>query len=131
MNKFQLKNIEILETEPESPKSFYKERDYNTIILVIDPKNGHIVVKAKVSYTNSMAHAEVFIHGNGVHRSGGGSASGYGYCKGSTAIAKALENCGIKAPSFGGTGIDQAAKCLHVVAKKVTGKRNLHLIEGI
>ena len=45
---------------------------------------------------SSMVYASVWINDNGIHRSGNGSAGGYGYHKASAAIDGAIQSAGVE-----------------------------------
>lgn len=70
-----------------------------------------------------------FVH---LYTSGYGSASGYGYCKGSAAAYFALQSAGIsfhdnsgKALHFDGTGLDSIEKALYAIGQALGHNRDM------
>ena len=66
-----------------------------------------------------------------VYIQGSGKAGGCGYCKKSAAVGAAIDNAGINLNSqISGVGMGAVRDALTGIAKKVSGKRAVHVVES-
>lgn len=90
------------------------------------------IIDCRVYFTRSFNTCTccLWVHSKGIYLSGSGRAGGYGYDKRSAAIADAVYNAGIILDKhFDGAGDSAAENALMSIAKKVSGKRSVHLIK--
>ena len=109
----------------------YRKDQLHRSIKAIDPRDGSTIVDARIYWPGSVAYAAVWINGDAIHASGTGKAGGYGYCKESAALAEALERAGVElSENIAGRGQGAMREAVEAVAKAVTGKRRVLIVEA-
>lgn len=86
---------------------------------------------AKRSDGAGRVYASIWVHGHGLHCSGTGHASGYGYHKPSAAAAAAIESAGIElSDPIDGRGDAAVDDALRAIGRAL-GYSNLHVVQGL
>lgn len=86
---------------------------------------------AKRSDGAGRVYASIWVHAPGVHCSGAGHASGYGYHKASAAAAAAIESAGIElSDPIDGRGDAMIDDALRAIGRAL-GYSNLHVVQGL
>lgn len=107
----------------------YRDKPLHRQITVIEASTGKPVVTCRTYYPSSVAYCLLWVSGDEFRTQGGGSASGYGYCKESAAIDEAIFNAGIRLPeSVSGRGVRAADDALLAIAKRVSKCRKFHVV---
>lgn len=95
-------------------------RQYSAIVF--SGENASEAVTLRLYGTEKMTYACVWVHANGIWKSGTGSAGGYGYHRGSAAAGEAIENAGIElSERISGVGNTAINKAITAIAKAACG----------
>ena len=95
-------------------------------IAVINGKMREVVCarwyRARKSDGASPVYASIWVFGTGIHVSGNGRATGYGYHKASAALSAAVDSAGIVlSESIDGVGDDAIRSALEAIARAIEG----------
>lgn len=103
-------------------------------ISAIDPATGREIVCARIYWPGSVAYACLWVFGSrygAAYGSGAGKAGGGGYCKQSAALAVAIDRAGIVLDSsIDGRGTQAMRDAVETIARAVTGKRKVFVVEA-
>lgn len=81
-----------------------------------------VLVDLREYHTNTKSYACIWLNDNikDLHGSGSGSASGYGYHRGSAAVSEAIQRMGIElSEDISGRGDSAIELALHAIAKRL------------
>lgn len=88
----------IIEKQVSNARNYGGEKEIVSKYVVLD-KTGKEFVDCRAymgrSRNSSTVYSSIWVHGNDIHTSGKGNATGYGYHKESAAIASAISDAGI------------------------------------
>ena len=116
----------IITKQISNARNYGGDKETITKYVVLSKINGELreVVDARCymgrSAAASKVYASVWVHGDGVHTSGTGSAGGYGYHKPSAAIASAISSAGIEL--YGSPYANEVNTWLHDEQRSMTPK---------
>ena len=99
--------------------------------IAID-KDFHRVVDCRIYFPKMTAYCCIWVNWSdkNIHLNGSGSAGGGGYDKPSAAAGGAIHNCGIDlSENIDGRGSEAIKEAVEAIAKKVSGKRVIKVIE--
>ncbi len=87
------------------------------------------IIDCRIYATNATVTACLWVKYENDFKSGSGKATGYGYHRESEAVQLAISNAGFDLnKNIGGVGREAIEEALNLIAKKVSGKRKVHLI---
>lgn len=107
----------------------YRDKPLSRQVTVVEANTGKPVVTCRTYYPAGVAYCLLWVNSGTFNTQGGGSASGYGYCKESAAIDEAIWDAGIRlSESVSGRGIRAADDALLAIAKRVSNRRKFHVV---
>lgn len=126
-------SVKLTDRETKFSQSHRKEKfaGFDRGIKVVD-NEFNVFIDCRIYWTSTFNTCTccLWISGKNDYINASGSAGGYGYDKISAAIGDAIHNAGFDlVKSVDGVGIDAAKEALILIAKKVSKKRKVHLIE--
>lgn len=113
----------ITEKEGKFNPNYRKEDHYLYEIAIMAVMENYTVknpVTIRIYGTNSRNYSAIWANGNGIYKSGTGTAGGYGYHRPSAAAAEAIQNAGITlSEDINGRGDSAIREAAEAIARAI------------